>query len=595
MRKSLLTAALAAMAMTSANAQVYDNIPDYEFDCISDNGQFISASNINAGVTIINRYTGQQYDFSDPAMATVYSCWGISNNGIAVGNNGYCACYWKDGKEIELPQPAEGDATHDTMGTAFSVSANGKYIIGGVTTGTGYSADNLMIEPVIWTLQADGTYTYEVLPYDKTDFSGRAPQYINAQCITEDGKFVVVQVRDYSGAVMYPIFYTKQDDGTWTRKTFGAGFFWDEEKIAALPEMPVDPSKEIPNPVTYFTKQDTIDYNKAVDDYSAALDQCKQGILDWSELPVYPQYWMYISEKRDQWVADSTAYMAKANKYNDDLIDYLDKFQAALYNKSIVMNQWSMSTNGKYVATAMEDNNLRYTYPAYFDLTGEEPQLKLIESITDGLASSVSNNGTLIANAPAMEYTRNASVINITEKDAQPVPFYDYIAARDAKAGEFLKTNYSFNVPVSDGSDEPGDGGDGDIDNGGIDDGGFDEGGVFSAKKNIRPMDYVIVPDSIVTGTVSINSDATIFLSFMREEFSNADGISVDRSYIIDLNKDATSGIHAVKVDNTTNGTVIAREYYGINGQRLGRLPLKGVYLEKIITTNGVKTVKRVK
>ena len=184
----------------------------------------------------------------------------------------------------------------------------------------------------------------------------------------------------------------------------------------------------------------------------------------------------------------------------------------------------------------------------------------------------------------------NASVINITEKDAQPVPFYDYIAARDAKAGEFLKTNYSFNVPVSDGSDEPGDGGDG-----GIDDGGFDEGGVFSAKKNIRPMDYVIVPDSIVTGTVSINSDATIFLSFMREEFSNADGISVDRSYIFDLNKDATSGIHAVKADNTANGTVIAREYYGINGQRLGRLPLKGVYLEKIITTNGVKTVKRVK
>lgn len=585
MRKSLLTAALAAMAMTSANAQVYDNIQDYEFDCISDNGQFISASNINAGVTIINRYTGQQYDFSDPTMATIYSCWGISNNGIAVGNNGYCACYWKDGKEIELPQPAEGDAAHNAMGNAFSVSANGKYIIGGVSTGTGFSADNLMMEPVIWTLQADGTYTYEVLPYDKTDFSGRAPQYISAQCITEDGKFVVVQVRDYLGDVVYPIFYTKQDDGTWTRKTFGAGLFWDEEKIAALPEMPVDPSKEIPNPVTYFTKQDSIDYNKAVDEYSAALDQCQQGILDWSELPEYPQYWMFISEKRDQWVADSTAYMAKANKYTNDIIDYLEKFQAALYNKSIAMNQWSMSTNGKYVATAMEDKNLSYTYPAYFDLTGEEPQLKLIESITDGLASSVSNNGTLIANAPALEYTRNASVINITEKDAQPVPFYDYIAARDAKAGEFLKTNYSFNVPVSNGSGDGGDWGDG----------GFDEGGLFSAKKNIRPMDYVIVPDSIVTGTVSINSDATIFLSFMREEFSNADGISVDRSYIIDLNKDATSGIHAVKVDNTTNGTVIAREYYGINGQRLGRLPLKGVYLEKIITTNGVKTVKRVK
>lgn len=590
MRKSLLTAALAAMAMTSANAQVYDNIQDYEFDRMSDNGQFISAANVNAGVTILNRYTGQQYDFSDPSMATVYACFAISNNGIAVGNNGYCACYWKDGKEIELPQPAEGDAARDGMGNAFSISANGKYIIGNVSTGAGYSVDNLMTEPVVWTLQADGTYTYEVLPHDKTDFSGRAPQYISAQCISEDGKFVVVQVRDYSGAVMYPVFYTKQEDGTWTRKSFGAGFFWDEEQIAALPEYPVDPSNEIPEPTAYFTAQDTIDYNKAVDDYSAALDECNQGIRDWADLPTYPQYWMYITEKRDQWVADSAAYTAKANQYLTDITDYLDKFYAALTNKSIVMNQWSMSMNGKYIATGMEDNDLRYTYPAYFDLTGEEPQLKLIESITDGLASSVSNNGTLIANSPAMEYARNASVINISEEDAQPIPFYDYIAARDAKAGEFLKTNYSFNVPVSDGSDEPGGWDDGDLGGGGIDD-----GGLFSAKKNIRPMDYVIVPDSIVTGTVSINSDATVFSSFMREEFSDADGMSVDHSYVIDLKEGAVSGIHAVKADDTANGTIIAREYYGINGQRLGRLPLKGVYLEKVITTKGVKTMKRVK
>lgn len=590
MRKSLLTAALAAMAMTSANAQVYDNIQDYEFDRMSDNGQFISAANVNAGVTIINRYTGQQYDFSDPSMATIYACFAISNNGIAVGNNGYCACYWKDGKEIELPQPAEGDAARDGMGNAFSVSANGKYIIGNVSTGAGYSVDNLMTEPVIWTLQADGTYTYEVLPHDKTDFSGRAPQYISAQCISEDGKFVVVQVRDYSGAVMYPVFYTKQEDGTWKRKAFGAGFFWDEEKIAALPEMPKDPSKDIPDPVAYFTRQDTIDYNNAVDNYKEALDECNQGLRDWADLPNYPEYWMFITEKREQWVADSAAYMDKANKYLTDITDYLDKFYSALTNKSIVMNQWSMSMNGKYIATGMEDNDLRYTYPAYFDLTSEEPQLKLIESITDGLASSVSNNGTLIANSPAMEYARNASVINISEEDAQPVPFYDYIAARDAKAGEFLKKNYSFNVPVSDGSDEPGGWDDGDLGGGGIDD-----GGLFSAKKNIRPMDYVIVPDSIVTGTVSINSDATVFSSFMREEFSDADGMSVDHSYVIDLKEGAVSGIHAVKADNTANGTIIAREYYGINGQRLGRLPLKGVYLEKVITTNGVKTVKRVK
>lgn len=590
MKKSLLTMALAAMALTSANAQVYDNLLDNEFDRMSDNGQFISAANVNAGVTILNRYTGQQYDFSDPSMATVYACFALSNNGVAVGNNGYCACYWKDGEEVELPQPAEGEAARDGMGNAFGISANGKYIIGNVSTGAGYSVDNLMTEPVIWTLQADGTYSYEILPYDKTDFSNRAPQYISAQCISEDGKFVIVQVRDFSGAVMYPVFYTKQDDGSWTRKTFGAGVFWDEEQIAALPEWPQDPSKEIPVPTAYFTAQDTIDYNKAVKDYSDALDECNQGIRDWADLPVYPQYWMFITEKRDKWLADSAAYMAKADKYLVDVNAYLDKFYGALTNKSIVMNQWSMSLNGKYIATGMEDNDQRYTYPAYFDLTGTEPQLKLIESITDGLASSVSNDGTLIANAPAMEYVRNAKVVNINDADAEPVDFYDYISARDANAGEFLKKNYTFDVPVSDGSDEPGGWDDGDLGGGGIDD-----GGLYAAKKNIRPMDYTVVPDSTISGTVSINSDATVFSSFMREEFSNPDGMSIDRSFVIDLNKDAISGINSVKASDKANGTIIGREYYGINGQRLGRLPLKGVYLEKVITTNGIQTVKRVK
>lgn len=153
-------------------------------------------------------------------------------------------------------------------------------------------------------------------------------------------------------------------------------------------------------------------------------------------------------------------------------------------------------------------------------------------------------------------------------------------------------------------------GGDGDGDLGGIDGGGDgdfggidgDDGfGVASAKNAINAdryftSDYVVVPDSVITGTVFANNDGSIFLSFMQEEYSDSiNHASVNRSYVIDLNPGATSGIKALQSAPNAAAPVLRREYYNVSGQRINAAPFKGVFLEKQITANGAVTIKRVK
>lgn len=582
MKKTLLTAAFAALAMGSAYAQIYDNYHDILFDTMSDNGQFVSGTNTHSGISLLNRYTGEQFDYYDPDGIITYGINFITNTGLAVGNNSADGCYWKDGKYYVLPKP---EWAGSGQGNGIYATNNDKYIAGSASTDVNFGADGIMSLPVIWTLQDDGTYKPETLPYDKLDFSGRPPQYVTANCITEDGKTVIVQVRDYSGSVVYPAIYKKGDDGKWTYKTYGEGVFWDKEKMAALPEMPVDPSDEIPDPVSYFTKEDTIAYNKAVEEYSDILDQLNQGIItDWGKLPTYPEYWMFITTNHDQWAADSTVYTDKCNKYVADMNAYTQQFYKALYQKGLVFNQLKLSGNGRYVATAIADNKANIKYPAYIDLAQDEISVKEIDAYPDALCSGITNDGLMTMVSPAMEYTRNTKVCKIGENEDAPVDFIDYITTRDEKAAAFMKENYTYNVLVSDGSDEPGWGGD-----------EGDGGGVLLSNGKARPMDYITVPDSTLCGTITVNSDGTIFSGFLRECFSNEYFTDVDHSFVLDLNKGAISGINAVKAADETDAPVIGCEYYSINGQRLGRLPLKGVYLEKVITAKGAKTFKRVK
>ncbi len=671
MKKSLLTTALAALTLTGS-AQVYDEYKGMYYSTMSPNGRYV-AEDINGTITTYDRYTADKHIVAQESdNYSAYANYGMgrcmSNTGILVGFDGSAACYWKNGVKTVLTGPS-GDT--NSMDGANAITSDGKYIVGELGTDVSFGGEGLMARPAIWTLQADGTYKCKTLPYKKTDWRGRVPQYIMANQISDDGKTIVVQVVDYNGFVIYPTIYKyDEQEEEWTYEDFGDGYLWDESKKALIPEEPADPSDSCPQAASYMTSSDSTAYNAAVDAYRDAYEQYQQGLITYDKIPAYPYMWDYITDNKAQWSADSAAYEAAVEQFYNDYDTYNTALQDAILG-SFEQNSLQLSTNGRFLAAlwhtrgsqdggdggdiddggfvvasrkhkALSDEAAKpetdtdtdvdfggdtdvdfggdtdvdyggdtdidfggddddYTddvldeegdFPILLDLTSENEDV-YITYLNDGLPSSVTDEGMMMVNYPSLSYCRTAYVCEI---ESDPVPFYDYIAERDEKAGEFLKTNYTFNVPVEDDED--------------------DWGVAWSTKKapkfnkaktaglnfssvanKFHTKDYTIVSDSLITGTVAVNNDGTIFSSFMVDDLTYYDTTQeeVYRSYVIDLNPDAQSAVKNVSTNKGATSPVLRREFYSVSGQRLNTLPTNGVYLEKNYTANGVSTAKRVK
>lgn len=615
MKKTLLTAAMAVLAMGSASAQVCDNFVGNIFSVMSDNGVYVAES-VDGEIIVRNRLTNKEYyvhaSEEDPVLSGAGNGHALSSQGTLVGYDGYNACYWlKSGLKVVLPNTEDAGTIESD---ASAITDDGKFIAGSLATGAESAYEGLQSFPVLWTRQSDGSYSVEKLPFPAKDFSGRDPQHVTVNDISNDGKTLVGMVVDYSGYFIYPIVYKKGDDGTWTYKVIGEGIVWDGELAKQIKPEPTIPSDVwFPKPEQYFTKADTIAYNNAVTEYRDKLDQVNAGLIPRDSLPVYPLKWMYLTEKKEKWQADSLLYEQQCKQYTVDFEAYQKSFFAATKRTSFLQNNFYLSRNGKYLGTSVsreltdesDDPEMggfggEVVYnPVLFDLTQDSLIANVREDLTQHSSTCVTDDGTLFAASPMLDYVRNTYVIKPNAEE--PVlNFFDYINQRSEKAGLFLKTKYSFDVPTEVGGDGDIDGGgDGDGDFGGID--GDDGFGVASAKKAINAdryftSDYVVVPDSVITGTVFANNDGSIFLSFMQEEFSDTiNHAPVNRAYVIDLNPGATSGIKALQSAPNAAAPVLRREYYNLSGQRINAAPFKGVFLEKQITANGAVTIKRVK
>lgn len=615
MKKTLLTAAMAVLAMGSASAQVCDNFVGNIFSVMSDNGVYVAES-VNGEIIVRNRLTNQEYyvhaSEEDPVLSGSGNGHALSSQGTLVGYDGYNACYWlKSGLKVVLPTTKDA-GTIDS--SADAITDDGKYIAGSLATNAQSAYEGLQSFPVLWTRQSDGSYSVEKLPFPAKDFSGRDPQHVTVNDISNDGKTLVGMVVDYSGFFIYPIVYKKGEDGTWTYKVIGEGIVWDGELAKQIKPEPTIPSDVwFPKPEQYFTKADTIAYNNAVSEYRDKLDQVNAGLIPRDSLPVYPLKWMYLTEKKEKWQADSLLYEQQCKQYTVDFEAYQKSFFAATKRTSFLQNNFYLSRNGKYLGTTVSRELTDETddpemggfggevvyNPVLIDLTQDSLIANVREDLTQHSSTCVTDDGTLFAASPMLDYVRNTYVVKPNAEE--PVlNFYDYINQRSEAAALFLKTKYSFDVPTEVGGDGDIDGGgDGDGDFGGID--GDDGFGVASAKKAINAdryftSDYVVVPDSVITGTVFANNDGSIFLSFMQEEFSDTiNHAPVNRAYVIDLNPGATSGIKALQSAPNAAAPVLRREYYNLSGQRINAAPFKGVFLEKQITANGAVTIKRVK
>lgn len=221
MTKHLLLCAAALSVASSAFGAVSAPavMPNYAFNHISPNGRWM-VSEIDGAVAIIDRETKAEYQFAPDDSGMTYYSAGLGNS---VSNTGV----------ITLSTTSEGDATYWENGEFKSLDVNGANGVANCANGITpdgsricgllaanamtISEDVIMGVPVYWDRNADGTYSeVKHLPYPTTDFSGRVPQYITAVSISDDGRTIAGQMRDYSGFFHQPIIYTQAPNGEWS-------------------------------------------------------------------------------------------------------------------------------------------------------------------------------------------------------------------------------------------------------------------------------------------------------------------------------------------------------------------------------------------
>lgn len=614
MKKTLLSIACAALFCGTASAQQYERYEGLLLSNMSPNGKYVVELN-NGVITLMDRETNDTWTFADDEGWAYYG-FGLgqplNNKGMLVGNNGSEAVYWLNGEAHVLPQATGTDAG---MNGANAVSADGKYIVGDLAyDNIVFGGEDCMTYPVLWTLQDDGTYTCEKLPAPTKDFTGRNPQYVMANDISDDGSVIIGQVRDYTGRFSYPVVYKKNGEGEWTYTECTSLIIRDQKLIDNLPEYPTEVT--YPDITTYMTDSDKATYNAAVTEYNDKYDQYASGLIPWDSVPTYPTYYMFLTDNKAQWQADSIAYVEAADTYMDKWEAYQDALDAAVTGKSYSFNGLHLSRNGKYLAVSVveedPDSNPEFGggsfyHPAVIDITSDTLTHYIADENTS-YATSIADDGTVAVASPVMEYTRQSGILKLGEKKS--TPFADYLAEKDPQALKFLKDNFTFDVTLYD----------------------YDDDGNLITD---------VVEDSLVTGTVFISPDGNKFVAYLQDQFSDdtddggiafsnhriatkqkpsarlfasarksmsllnddaavagddddasADVDSSLLSYYIELDPNAAA-IHTAKANAA--GKVLSKEYYSVSGQRLSRIPANGIYLEKTVTTQGATTAKRVK
>lgn len=564
MKKTLLTLACAcltgsAIAQTSGATDYKGN----QFTNISPNGTWLVENGIES-LRVYNTNTGKFDEYigneSESYSAGLGSCI-VTNDGMVVGANSNSAVLFKDGQIITLPM-LSGQGS--TMNSANATTPDGKRIVGYLANdGAEFGGSRMMTYPVIWTLKEDGTYECKALPFPQKDFVGLEPQSVLATDISADGKRIIVQITSSDGFYVYPLLLTENADGTWKQELKGTSKIWDDKKLAEIGTPPVEPIK--PDVFDYMSDEDLIAYEQAKLEYEQAYEDYQLGLIGPEELPKNPEYNQgdYISDaaKKTEYDAAMEAYVLADNQYWDDFFEFQNKLAEATYGTSYSYNNAFISANGKYLGTSLQwSSTLTWEYtctPAVITLDNDKDNVKEAD-LKNNLTTSITNDGMLVHAAPYNDVNRSSYILPANAEKSLTIDEWLKAEGRD-DLNKFLDENYRFSVEKMT----------------------IDEEGNQS---------ITTVEDSLVSGTCFFTPDGKKMGSFIYDAFS---GLNNFRSYTLDLTS-KPSGIEDALANTEIEGEVIAREYFNLQGQRIAA-PVSGLYLEKVTTTKGVFTFKRLK
>lgn len=505
---------LAAALSLGANAQTFTMYDGHFFSSMSPDGKWL-AEESEGQVGIYDATTDNYLVFGDEMSSYTMGLGNCLNNaGTLVGcMSGTEPAYWDAAQQSWVALPiADTDVLYGSI--ANGITADGKYICGSMAKGDYMNSDGtLNLVPVVWTMGEDGNYgMYETLPCPNVDFLGKVPQYATAIAISDDGNTVVGQLVDYSGFYTFMLVYTKGADGKWSYSMPHPEIIYDEEAVKDMPEMPGNPPA-YPDISTYMDEEAQTAYNAALEKYYEDIDAYYNGETD--VFPTYPEANAFLTEEAAE------AYQAALNKYYEDVelyweafAEYDDALNKAVTGKSYNWNSVNISANGKYVATELTTRSqtgwgFGSVIPVRMEIGADDMKVQELKG-DDMIATNVTNDGLVVASSPASEYSRTSFVFPNAE--AAPMNFVDYIYSKDEELAQQLDESLRFDVVV------------------------------YEFDPDTYEESSYTVADSLVTGTVRCNADATTFTGFLYDMWS---GTFMPMSYVLDLGD--PDAIHAVR------------------------------------------------
>lgn len=340
--KKILTLVIALASTCMTFGQTMKEIPGKRYHAMSENGKWMLSVD-NGYIGILNTETDELQEYCDGVTGYTLGMGNmITNDGFLVGNiDGKPSILDIEKKEWKLLPIKNGD----TYSSSNAITNSRKYIVGYIGNSSGFG--NTTMEPVIWTMNNDGTYgEYEKLPYPEKDFTGVAPQYILPNCISEDGTVIGAQLVRQDNECL-PMIYKKTEDGTWTYEVYDKGLC---EEGTEFPEFPTE-EPAVPSYYDYMSQEEANAYKQDSIEYADSL--WAYNIGESTQRPTYwpdPKYYM-TEDNLNQYNEAWNNYVAISDEYYQKLTNFRNFYYEHVTPNFYTQNGVWLSTNGKYYAT----------------------------------------------------------------------------------------------------------------------------------------------------------------------------------------------------------------------------------------------------
>lgn len=328
---------------------------------ISPDGNWIAGQIADGSVIIRNLSTGDEWlHFSDGGNRNYYVGHGlpVSNIGVVAGSTTTSnAAYWENGVWTVLPTPNPG-----TISNAVSITPDGGIICGGVGQAPmGGDTESTMMHPALWYRQENGRYSDPVvLPHPDLDLTGRAPQYITAIAISDDGKTVAGQLMDYFGGCCEPLIYQCDENGDWSYTLLGRELLNPTDIV--FPEWPGGLDDEIlmPTQEWYMTPEQ--------------IEAFVEAFNEWDNTGEPPRYEDFMTpEAIEEYQKAMREYLEILLPWQEKFNNFMDIYRQYLSRAaSFGFNNGRLSPDGRYYVTTAggvrpDGSSRSGRYPVIFD------------------------------------------------------------------------------------------------------------------------------------------------------------------------------------------------------------------------------------